>query len=114
MVHLLFSIHHPFCRRLDSIEFNNGVLCIAGETSHIDLGNGVGLFPKWYVCFTTGLRHSLVNNEQGLVVFYRLPILHQDGLNGASLIGFDLVKQFHRFNNTQRVTGADGLADLDK
>ena len=57
---------------------------------------------------------NLLNNKQGLLEFYRLPVLYQHLDNFPGAIGLDGVHDFHRFNNTERITGSNSLAYLDE
>src|SRR3569623_2363961 len=57
---------------------------------------------------------SLFDDEQGLAVFHRLPVLHQDGLDRAGLIGRDLVEHLHRLDDAKHVADVDVLAHFDK
>lgn len=45
------------------------------------------------------LAKNLVNNEQRLVIFYRLAIFNQNGFDLAGLVCFDLIQQFHRLDD---------------
>ena len=57
---------------------------------------------------------ELANDEQRFAVFHWLATFNQDGFNHAGLIGFDLVKQLHRFDDTQRIADVDCLANRNK
>ena len=54
----------------------------------------------------------LFNDEQGLAVFHRLAVFHQDGLDRARLVRFDLIEHLHRLDNTQGVADVDSLSYL--
>src|SRR5687768_3679532 len=56
----------------------------------------------------------LLDQEQWLAVFDRLPVLHQDRLHGAVGIGLDLVQQLHRLDDAQGLPLRHRLADLDE
>src|SRR5690606_36105956 len=53
------------------------------------------------------------DGEQWLVVFHRFAVFHQDRLDGAGLVGLDLVHHFHRFDNAQHIPGLVLLAHFD-
>src|SRR3954464_15930419 len=55
---------------------------------------------------------ALLDHEQRLAVLDRLPVLHEDGLDGAGVVGFDLVQQLHRLDDAERLPLGDGLAAL--
>ncbi len=56
----------------------------------------------------------LRDDEQGLAVFHWLAVFDQNGLDHAGCFGFDLVQQFHCFDDAQRIADIDLLADFDK
>src|SRR5690606_22711591 len=57
---------------------------------------------------------SSFDDEQGLAELDRLAVLDQDGLDPPGLVGLDLVEQFHRLDDAQRIALGDGIADLDE
>src|SRR3982750_2086673 len=58
--------------------------------------------------------NTLLDHEERLPVFHRLPVLDQDRLDGSRDIGLDLVQQLHRFDDAQGLALGDGLTDLDE
>src|SRR3569832_2953027 len=49
-------------------------------------------------CVHLKLIGSLFDDEQGLAVFHRLPVLHQDGLDHTGLIGLEMDEQHHNID----------------
>src|SRR5437763_7199780 len=58
--------------------------------------------------------NTLLDHEERLPVFHRLPVLDQDRLDGSGDVGLDLVQQLHRFDDAEGLALADGLADVDE
>src|SRR5690349_329853 len=52
--------------------------------------------------------------DQGLPELDRLPVLDEDLLHHAVLVGLDLVEQLHRFDDADGLAGFHGLADFDE
>src|SRR5690606_11813339 len=48
--------------------------------------------------------------EQGLIEFDRLAVVHQDCLDHATLVGFDVVHHLHGLDDAQYIACLDGLA----
>src|SRR5208283_1302580 len=47
---------------------------------------------------------ALFDHEQRLPELDRLAVVHQDGLDPASLLGFDLVHHLHRLDDAEHLT----------
>src|SRR5262245_17546562 len=56
----------------------------------------------------------LLDDEERLAVLDRLPVLDQDRLDDAVLVGLDLVHQLHRLDDANGLARLDGVADLDE
>src|SRR4249919_1165558 len=54
------------------------------------------------------------DDEQRLPELDRLPVLDQDRLDDAGLVGLDLVHELHRLDDAERVAFLDRVADLDE
>src|SRR5258706_12740572 len=56
----------------------------------------------------------LAEDIERLAVLHRLPVLGQDRLDDAILVGFDLVQELHGLDDAEGVAGLDRLPDLDE
>src|SRR4029450_6224140 len=80
----------------------------------------IRIFPKsWPGTFPTtgddaGRSANLGDHYERLTELHRLPILDQDLLHDARLVGLDLVHELHRFDDAQGVAGLPGAAGLDE
>lgn len=52
--------------------------------------------------------------EERLAVFDGLPVFNENAQHFAANVGFDLVHEFHGFDNAQRLPGFHVRADFDK
>src|SRR5688572_28431439 len=57
---------------------------------------------------------ALLDQEKGLPVLHRLAVLDQDGPYGSRDVRLDLVQQFHRFDDAQRLSLGHHLAHFDE
>src|SRR6476619_4408497 len=55
---------------------------------------------------------SIFSNTTLLDQEQRLPVLHQDRLDGAGRVRLDLVQQLHRLDDAERLALGDRLPDL--
>src|SRR5512145_446392 len=69
--------------------------------------------PRFAIRIFSNNPRSL-DDEQRLAVFHRLPVLRQDRLDDAVLVGLDLVHELHRLDDADGLAGLDGVADLDE
>ena len=57
-------------------------------------------------------RLALLDDDQRLAVFNRLPVVDQKGLDHPILVRLDLVHQLHRFNDADHLSRFHGVTDL--
>src|SRR2546423_4171708 len=55
-----------------------------------------------------------LDHEEPLAVLHRLAVLHEDRLDGARGVGFDLVQEFHGLDDAERLALGHRLADFDE
>src|SRR5215468_9130422 len=54
------------------------------------------------------------DDDKRLTILDGLPVLYEDRLYGAGLVGLDLVHELHRLDDAERVTDLDRVADFDE
>src|SRR5512139_2345786 len=66
--------------------------------------------PRLAMRIFSNIATGLLDHEQRLPVLDRLAVLDQHGLDGARLVGLDLVEQLHRLDDAHRLAFLDGAA----
>src|SRR5690606_34202540 len=68
--------------------------------------------PRLAIRIFSNMSEGLFDDEQRLAVFDRLAVLDQDLGDGSGELRLDLVHQFHRFDDAQRVAHLHLATDL--
>src|SRR5699024_7398716 len=79
----------------------------------VDSPNRIRLSPAKSELELSSVHISLLDENQVIALHDRSALLDEDLLDDAGAVGVDVVLHFHGFEDHERLTGRDRIADLD-